>query len=70
MVYSKFPTIMRRESMNKENTNPSPKENGEDERADQPTIVHETIPGDAPIVKDGGSSAKEKGGTSTSDEDI
>lgn len=47
-----------------------PVESDKDDREDQPTIVHETIPGDAPIVKDGGGSAKEKGSTSTSDEDI
>ena len=56
--------------MNRENTTPPPAENDADDRASQPTIVHETIPGDAPIVKDGGGDAKEKGGTSTSDEDI
>lgn len=56
--------------MNQENIQPSPKENEDDARADQPTIVHETIPGATPIVKEGGDSAKEKGSTSTSDEDI
>lgn len=56
--------------MIKEKTTSPPMENDPDDRADQPTIVHETIPGDAPIVKDGGGDAKEKGGTSTSDEDI
>ncbi len=56
--------------MIKDNNTPPPKESDADDRANQPTIVHETIPGDAPIVKDGGANAKEKGGTSTSDEDI
>jgi hypothetical protein len=58
-------------NMSKNNTTtPLPAESDTDDRADQPTIVHETIPGDEPIVKDGGGGAKEKGGTSTSDEDI
>lgn len=52
------------------NDKPLPKEIEADERADEPTIVHETIPGAAPIVKDGGGDAREKGSTSTSDEDI
>ena len=56
--------------MTKDNTTSPPKESDADDRASQPTIVHETIPGDAPIVKDGGSDAKDKAGTSTSDEDI
>jgi hypothetical protein len=42
----------------------------EDDRAAQPTIVHETIPGEDPIVQGGDPDAKKKGGTSTADEDI
>ncbi|MET0964438.1 MAG: hypothetical protein ABWY05_16725 [Noviherbaspirillum sp.] len=53
-----------------DNSNKPPVENDTEERANEPTIVHETIPGDAPIVTDGSASAKEKGSTSTSDEDI
>lgn len=56
--------------MIKDNSTAEPVEKDEDDRANQPTIVHETIPGDAPIVTDGGASAKKKGSTSTSDEDI
>jgi hypothetical protein len=56
--------------MTTNNSTPTPRENDEDDRDEQPTIVHETIPGDAPIVKDGGGDAKEKAGTSTADEDI
>jgi hypothetical protein len=57
-------------SMATDNSNKPPVENDTEERANEPTIVHETIPGDAPIVTDGSPSAKEKGSTSTSDEDI
>ena len=42
----------------------------EDDRAAQPTIVHETVPGEDPIVQGGDPDAKEKGGRSTADEDI
>lgn len=56
--------------MTQDNSTPPSKEIDPDDRADQPTIVHETIPGDAPIVRDGGDDAKEKGSTSTADEDI
>lgn len=56
--------------MNTDNNTKPAVQNDEEDRASQPTIVHETIPGEAPIVKDGGASAKEKGSTSTSDEDI
>ncbi len=54
---------------------PTPRENDannrdEEPRDEQPTIVHETIPGDAPVVKGGSGDAKEKAGTSTADEDI
>ena len=42
----------------------------EDDRSAQPTIVHETVPGEDPIVQGGDKDAKKKGGTSTADEDI
>ncbi|MFL6719812.1 MAG: hypothetical protein ACJ8G3_25995 [Burkholderiaceae bacterium] len=41
-----------------------------DDRAAQPTIVHETVPGEDPIVQGGDPDAREKGGKSTADEDI
>ncbi len=56
--------------MNTNNITPTPRENEADTRDEQPTIVHETIPGDAPVVKGGSGDAKEKAGTSTADEDI
>lgn len=42
----------------------------QDDRAGQPTIVHETVPGEDPIIQGGDPKAKEKGGKSTADEDI
>lgn len=41
-----------------------------DDRAEQETIVHETIPGAEPVVTGEDLEAKKKGGHSTSDEDI
>lgn len=41
-----------------------------DDRASQPTIVHETVPGEDPIVQGDSPEAKDKGGKSTADEDI
>ena len=41
-----------------------------DDRAEQETIVHETIPGRDPIVTGEDHDAKKKGGQSTADEDI
>ncbi|MDO8300715.1 hypothetical protein [Lacisediminimonas sp.] len=42
-----------------------------EDRAKRPLIVHETVPGEAPIVTDGDNAkAKEKAQKSTSDEDL
>lgn len=56
--------------MNRDTDNRDAPLPGEDDRAAQPTIVHETVPGEDPIVRGGEVDAKEKGGKSTSDEDI
>lgn len=56
--------------MNREPDTGKPPLPGEDDRAAQPTIVHETVPGEDPIVQGGDADAKKKGGKSTADEDI
>lgn len=56
--------------MNRDTENRTPPLPGEEDRAAQPTIVHETVPGEDPVVQGGDMEAKEKGGKSTADEDI
>lgn len=56
--------------MNRDTDTQKVVQSDEDDRSAQPTIVHETVPGEDPIVQGGSSDAKKKGGTSTADEDI
>lgn len=56
--------------MNRDTENSKPPLPGEDDRAAQPTIVHETVPGEDPVVQGGDVDAKKKGSKSTADEDI
>ena len=41
-----------------------------EDRARRPLIIHETVPGEDPIVSGGSDAAKEKARKSTSDEDL
>lgn len=56
--------------MNRDIDQRNPVQPDDADRAAQPTIVHETIPGEDPVVQGGDTEAKEKGGKSTADEDI
>ena len=56
--------------MNRDTDTRKVEQPAQDDRAAQPTIVHETVPGEDPIIKGGDPDAKEKGGKSTADEDI
>lgn len=56
--------------MNRDTVNSTPPLPDEDDRAAQPTIVHETVPGEDPVVQGGDLDAREKAEKSTADEDI